>query len=482
MNDSRFSNSPASLLNRRSMLGRCGMGLGALGLTGLLHDEGLLGAANPLSSKTPHFPGKAKSVIWIFVNGGPSQVDTWDYKPALEKMDGKTMEGFDRFTGFFANAVGGLMKSPFEFTPRGECGKPVSEIFPYLGEHVDKMAFIHSGHTESNNHSPALFMMNCGVPRMGFPCAGSWATYGLGSSSKDLPAFVVMSDPLGRGLPKGHAANWGAGFLPSVYQGTYFRPKGDPIDNLHRPKEQDASRQRRQLDLLSNLNRRDLSKNPFEEELAARIESFELAYRMQSSAPEALDISSEPEHLKNLYGLNQAKSKHFAAQCMMARRLVERGTRFVQIYSGGMANQRSWDGHSDIKGNHSGFAAETDQPVAGLLTDLDQRGLLDETLVVWAGEFGRLPVAQKGGKPGRDHNPHCFTAWLAGGGAKGGVSYGESDEVGHKAAVDKVHVNDFHATILHLLGFDHEQLTYRYGGRDFRLTDVAGKVIAPILA
>lgn len=464
------------------MLSSCGMGLGSLGLTSLLHDEKMLGSTNPLAPKRSHFAGRAKSVIWIFVNGGPSHVDTWDYKPALEKMHGKTFEGFDRFTGFFANAVGGLMKSPFEFTPRGQCGKMVSEIFPKLGEHVDKMAFIHSGHTESNNHSPALFMMNCGLPRMGYPCAGAWATYGLGSPSHDLPSFVVMSDPLGRGLPKGHAANWGAGFLPSVYQGTHFRPSGDPIDNLHRPKEQDVSRQRRQLDLLAQLNRRDLKKNPHEEELAARIESFELAYRMQTAAPEALDLAKEPDQLKELYGLNVGKSKHFAAQCMMARRLVERGTRFIQIYSGGMANQRSWDGHSDIKGNHTGFAQETDQPIAGLLTDLAQRGLLDETLVIWAGEFGRLPVAQKSGKPGRDHNPHCFSAWMAGGGVKGGVSYGESDEVGHKAAVDKVHVNDFHATILHLLGLNHKELTYRYGGRDFRLTDVAGKVIAPILA
>jgi hypothetical protein len=317
---------------------------------------------------------------------------------------------------------------------------------------------------------------------MGYPCTGAWATYGLGSPSRDLPSFVVMSDPLGRGLPKGHAANWGAGFLPSVYQGTHFRPKGDPIDNLHRPKEQDASRQRNQLDLLAQLNRHDLKKNPHEEELAARIESFELAYRMQTAAPEALDLVKEPDHLKELYGLNVGKSKHFAAQCMMARRLVERGTRFIQIYSGGMANQRSWDGHNDIKGNHTGFAQETDQPIAGLLTDLNQRGLLDETLIVWAGEFGRLPVAQKSGNPGRDHNPHCFTAWMAGGGVKGGVSHGESDEVGHKAAVDKVHVNDFHATILHLLGLNHKELTYRYGGRDFRLTDVAGQVIAPILA
>ena len=407
-------------------------------------------------------------------------MDTWDYKPALAKRDGQTLEGFDRFTGFFANSVGGLMKSPFEFKQHGQCGKHVSSIFPRLAKHVDRMAFIHSGHTESNNHSPALFMMNCGLPRMGYPCVGSWVTYGLGSSSDSLPAFVVMSDPKGRGLPKGHAANWGAGYLPSVYQGTHFRPTGDPIDNLYRPKEMNSDQQRRQLDLLRHLNQKHLDANPYEEELAARIESFELAYRMQSAAPEALAVDQEPEHIQKLYGLDDDKCKHIASQCLTARRMIERGVRFVQIYSGGMENQRSWDGHNDIKGNHSQFAAETDKPVAGLIADLAQRGLLNETLIVWGGEFGRLPIAQKGSKPGRDHNPHAYTNWMVGGGIKGGVSYGETDEIGHKAAVNKVTVNDLHATILHLLGMDHERLTYRYNGRDFRLTDVAGKVIREV--
>jgi hypothetical protein len=407
-------------------------------------------------------------------------VDTWDYKPALAKRDGQTLEGFDRFTGFFANSVGGLMKSPFEFKQHGQCGKHVSSIFPRLAKHVDRMAFIHSGHTESNNHSPALFMMNCGLPRMGYPCVGSWVTYGLGSSSDSLPAFVVMSDPKGRGLPKGHAANWGAGYLPSVYQGTHFRPTGDPIDNLYRPREMNPDQQRRQLDLLRHLNQKHLDANPYEEELAARIESFELAYRMQSAAPEALAVDQEPEHIQKLYGLDDDKCKHIASQCLTARRMIERGVRFVQIYSGGMENQRSWDGHNDIKGNHSQFAAETDKPVAGLIADLAQRGLLNETLIVWGGEFGRLPIAQKGSKPGRDHNPHAYTNWMVGGGIKGGVSYGETDEIGHKAAVNKVTVNDLHATILHLLGMDHERLTYRYNGRDFRLTDVAGKVIREV--
>ncbi|MFT5496097.1 MAG: hypothetical protein ACI9TH_001494 [Kiritimatiellia bacterium] len=471
------------LIHRRSFLQRAGAGAGMLGLAGLLQDDRLLAASSdPLMPQKGHFPAKAKRVIWIFVNGGPSQVDTWDYKPALEKYDGKELEGFDKFTGFFANAVGGIMKSPFDFRPRGQCGKMVSDIFPKLGEHVDKMAFIHSGHTESNNHSPALFAMNCGLPRMGLPCAGSWVTYGLGSESRDLPSFVVMSDPLNRGLPKGHAANWSAGFLPGVFQGTWLKPKGDPIDNLFRPKDQTADAQRKQLNLLASMNRKHLAAHAHESDLAARIESYELAYRMQSAAPEALDITQESEDIKKLYGLDVPACKHFAAQCLTARRLVERGTRFVQIYSGGMENQRSWDGHSDIKGNHAQFAGETDQPVAGLLTDLEQRGLLEDTLVIWCGEFGRLPVAQKGAKPGRDHNPHCFTAWMAGGGVKGGVSYGESDELGHKAEVNPVHVNDLHATILHLLGLDHEELTYTYNGRRFRLTDVAGEVIMPILA
>lgn len=477
------------VIDRRCWLRRTGLGAGYLGLATLLGDEGRLAAKDlqqelqdPLAPRQPHFLPRAKQVIWIFVNGGPSQVDTWDYKPALEQHDGKELPGFDRFTGFFAGSVGGLMKSPFRFSPRGECGKMVSEIFPYLGAHVDKMAFIHSGYTESNNHSPALFMMNCGLPRMGFPCVGSWVTYGLGSESRDLPAFVVMSDPLDRGLPKGHAANWSAGFLPGAFQGTWVKPKGSPIDNLQPSAGSSTTAQRAQLDFLNQLNRQHQIDKLHADELNARIESYELAYRMQSAAPETFDLSQEPTSIHRLYGLDQEHCRHFAAQCLTARRMVERGVRFVQIYSGGMDNDRSWDGHSDIRGNHAGFARETDQPVAGLLTDLAQRGLLEETLVIWGGEFGRLPVAQKGAQPGRDHNPHCFTTWLAGGGIRGGTSYGESDEFGNKAVVDRVHVNDLHATILSLLGLDHERLTYTYNSRRFRLTDVAGRVIQEIIA
>ncbi len=474
---------PPHLWSRRDWLHRCGGGAGLIGLAGLLQDERLLaaGAPDPLAPRPPRDRARAKSVIWLFMNGGPSQVDTWDHKPELTRRDGQELPGFDKNTGFFTGNVGPLMKSPFDWARHGQSGSWVSDLFPNLARHVDKMAFVHSCHTESNNHSPALFMMNTGMTRMGFPCVGSWATYGLGSSSRDLPAFVVMSDPLERGLPKGHALNWGAGFLPGVFQGTHLRPKGEPIDNLRRPGEVDAADQRGQLDLLGRLNAHHLSKNPDDTALAARIESFELAYRMQSAAPEALAVEAEPESVRRLYGLDQTHCGPVARQCLTARRLVERGVRFVQIYSGGMDNERSWDGHENIVKNHRGFAAETDQPIAGLLADLEQRGLLDSTLVVWGGEFGRLPIVQKGGT-GRDHNPHAFTFWFAGGGIKPGVHHGATDEVGFKAVTDRVSVHDLHATILHLLGMDHERLTFRYSGRDFRLTDVSGEVIRPILA
>ncbi len=476
-------NTPQTL-SRREALRRAGGGAGLLALAGLLGDERLLGATpvDPLAPRIAHFPARAKSVIWLFMNGGPSQVDTWDYKPGLIRGNGKELAGFDNKTGFFTEAVGPLMQSPFTWAQHGKSGAWVSDLFPHMARHVDKMAFIHSCHTESNNHSPALFMINTGSTRMGSPCVGSWATYGLGSVSRNLPAFVVMSDPLDRGLPKGQATNWGAGFLPGVHQGTWLRPKGEPIDNLRRAAGMDVSAQRAQFDLLAALNQKPGAKTAADAEWSARIESFELAYRMQTAAPEAFDISKESESVRRLYGFDQKHCSHFAAQCMTARRMVERGVRFVQIYSGGMDNQRSWDGHEDIVGNHRGFAQETDQPIAGLLADLEQRGLLDETLVIWGGEFGRLPVSQKGSKPGRDHNPLAFTYWMAGGGSKGGVHYGETDEVGHKAAVDRVSVNDLHATFLHLLGFDHERLTFFHNGRNYRLTDVGGDVVKAVIA
>jgi hypothetical protein len=484
-----FGEPPPIYRSRREFLQRVGNGFGILALSGLMQEKGLLSTAsadpvhrNPLAPKQSHFPAKAKSVIWLFMNGGPSQVDTWDYKPELAKRDGKELAGFDKTTGFFADQVGPLMRSPFKFQQHGQCGAWVSELFPNMSRHVDKMAFIYSCWTDSNNHSPALFKINTGMSRMGFPCLGSWVTYGLGTETQNLPAFVVMYDTLGRGIPKGHSQNWGAGFLPGIYQGTALKPQGAPIENLSPSREMSAKQQRSQLDLIAKLNRRSLEHTPGEPELSARIETFELAYRMQMAAPEALDIGRETQEVHRLYGLDNPKCTHFARQCLIARRLVERGVRFVQIYSGGMENQLSWDGHADIAGNHGGFAKETDVPIAGLLTDLQARGLLDSTLVIWGGEFGRLPVAQKSATPGRDHNPHAFTTWMTGGGVKGGTRYGQTDEIGHRAVVDRVSVNDLHATILHLLGMDHLRLTYRYNGRDFRLTDVAGRVVKEIIA
>ena len=466
------------------MFQRAGAGFGWVAVQSMLARAGFAAPGlNPLAPRAGHYPAKAKSVIWLFMNGGPSQVDTWDYKPELEKRDGQPMPGFDPKTGFFPDAVGGLMKSPFKFEQHGQTGSWGSSLFPKLAKQVDKMAFIHSCFTDSNNHSPALFMMNTGTTRMGHPSVGAWVTYGLGSESEDLPSFIVMSDPKNRGLPKGNASNWTAGFLPGVYQGTWLKPQGEPIANLKRPADLTEKRQREQLDFLAALNREQMAGSAAENELAARINSFELAYRMQTAAPEAFDVNREPEHIRKQYGLDQPHCAHMALQCLTARRLVERGVRFVQIYSGGMENQQSWDGHADIVGNHTGFAAEVDQPFAALLADLEQRGLLKDTLVVCAGEFGRLPISQKGSKPGRDHNPHAFTAWLAGAGIKPGVHHGATDDVGFKAVVDRVSVHDFHATLLHLLGIDHEKLTFRYSGLDQRLTGVESThIVKSILA
>jgi len=473
--------------SRRDFLRRTGAGFGSLALATLLSENAsatrldAAAARGPLAPRLGHHSAQAKSVIWLFMNGGQSQIDTWDYKPALRKYDGTPLEGFDKNTGFFTDQVGPLMKSPFKFRQYGQSGAWASEIMPALSRHVDDMAFIHSCWTETNNHSPALFQMNTGMNRMGFPCVGSWLTYGLGTLNQNLPSFVVMYDTLGRGLPKGHAQNWGAGFLPGVFQGTALNTTGAPIDNLIRRERLTDARQRRQLDFIRDINAVHAAARPEEQELTARIESFELAYRMQMAAPEAVDVADEPESVRRLYGLDRPECTHFAKQCLMARRLVERGVRFVQIYSGGTENEKSWDGHIDIEGNHRQFAKETDTPIAGLIADLKQRGLLDQVLVVCAGEFGRLPVAQKSEKPGRDHNPHAFTTWLAGGGTRGGVHFGITDELGYRAVEDLVSIHDLHATILHLMGIDHEKLTYKHNGRRYRLTDVAGKVIREIL-
>ena len=470
----------SQLHSRRQMLAKAGCGFGMLGLAGLLQDEGLLGSAradslgnralNPLASRDGHFTAKAKHVIWLFINGGPSYVDTWDYKPSLEKWNGKSIREFEpefkNTTGFFKNSVGNLMKSPFKFTPRGECGKPVSEIFPHLGEHVDKMAFIHSGFTESNNHSPALYAMNCGMPRMGFPSVGSWVTYGLGSESRNLPAYVVLADPQNR-LPVNNVENWMSGYLPPLYQGTQIKSEGTPMLHIKPDYEEPAGITAAKRNLINALDRMHKAKRPNQPVLDSRIANYQMAARMQVQASEALDVSSETEATRALYGIGEKETNNFGKRCLMARRLVERGVRFVQIYPRG----QMWDNHSNIKTSLPAACRQSDKPCAALLRDLRQRGLLDDVLVLWGGEFGRLPMAQGDyGKAGRDHGPSGFTNWLAGGGVKGGVVYGETDDIGYGAVKDRVSIQDWHATILHQLGMDHEKLTFDRNGLEERLT------------
>lgn len=466
--------------NRRDFLKRCGAGFGMLGLTGLLQSHGMLANAEPGGIPgllQPHYPAKAKSVIFLFMYGGPSAVDLFDYKPDLDKHDGKKLDWKGELDTFNPDP-GPLMKSPYAFQQFGESGAWVSEKYPALATCVDDIAFIKSCYCESNNHAPALFQLNTGMTRVGFPSMGSWLCYGLGSENHNLPGFVVMYDH--RGGPIGGPQNWGAGFLPSTYQATPFRSSGTPILNLNPQRGMTAQDQRAQLDLLAELNASHAADHPGEADLLARIESYELAFRMQMEAPEAVDLSTESPHTKSLYGMDNEQTKYFGTQLLIARRLVERGVRFVQVYSGGGHQQESWDAHFGLKVNHDMHCAETDVPMAGLITDLKQRGMLDETLIVWGGEFGRMPMSQ--GSIGRDHNPEGFLMWMAGGGIKGGVSHGETDEVGYRAEVDRVSVHDLHATILDRLGIDHTRLTYQHNGRRYRLTDVSGEIVRPILA
>jgi len=460
-----------SILNRRHFLQRAGAGCGSVALLDLLSNQGLLGAesdrGNPLAPRTLHFPAKAKSVIWLFMEGAPSSVDMFDPKPELTKRDGQKIQ-IDVFNG----NPGPLLKSPFQFKQYGESGAWVCDKYPNVAKHVDDFAFIKSLHSESNDHVPALYQINTGIARPGFPSAGAWVTYGLGSENQDLPGYVVLGNNQGI---KGGPLNWHAGFLPSAFQGTLFRSEGNPILNLSRPGDVTRDDQRRQLDLLARLNDEHLKEHPGESELLGRIQSFELAYRMQTEAVSLIDFATETEATRKSYGLDRTETKSYGSKCLLARRLVESGVRFVQVYSDG-----EWDAHSNLTGNHTNHCLATDAPIAGLLADLKQRGLMDSTLVIWGGEFGRMPVSQ--GKDGRDHNPHGFMAWMAGAGIKGGVSFGETDDIGYKAVVDPVTVHDLHATILHLLGIDHKRLTHLHNGRRYRLTDVAGNVIDKILA
>lgn len=447
-----------------------------IGLANLLAEQGLLAASqtddssttvNSLQPRASHFPAKAKAVIWLFMEGAPSAVDIFDPKPELEKRDGATTN----IQAFFGNP-GPLMKSPFSFKQYGECGQWVCEKYTHVAQHVDKLAFIKSCYSESNDHVPAIYQINSGLPRPGFPTAGAWVTYGLGSENQSLPGYIVLGNTQGA---KGGPHNWGAGFLPSTFQGTLFRSQGTPVLNLNRQPNILEQDQRAQLDFMAKLNEAHLRRHTDDVEFANRMQTFELAFRMQKEATEVVDLSRETEATRKLYGIDNPASQSYGSKCLMARRLVESGVRFVQVYSDG-----EWDAHDNLQQNHTHHCAATDVPVAGLLTDLEARGLLDSTLVIWGGEFGRMPISQNG--KGRDHNPKGFLQWMAGAGVKGGASYGETDEIGYEAVENRVSVNDLHATILHLLGLDHTRLTYLHNGRSYRLTDVAGKVIQEILA
>jgi hypothetical protein len=479
-----FTNLPVP--SRRRFLRDSGLGFGALALADLLHRESDAAPAaattDPLAPKPAHFPPKVKSVIWLFMTGAPSQVDTWDYKPELQKRDGETLAGADPKTGFFTTS-GKCLKSPFGWKQYGESGSWVSDLFPHLSKHVDKMTFLHSMYLRQNNHAPASIELMCGTNRPGLPALGAWLTYGLGSENLDLPSYVVMHDT----RPRGDDQIWSAGFLPKTYQALALDARRkEAIDNLARDGRHSEQQQRMQLDLLRQLNQDHAVSRPTQADLAARINSFELAYRMQIAAPEALDIGRETADTQRLYGLDQPHCGTFGRQCLLARRLVERGVRFVQIFAGkgvggdGSVNDVPWDCHSDVETNHRSCGMHTDQPAAALLSDLAARGLLESTLVIWGGEFGRTSDSQ--GAKGRDHNPNGFTIWMAGAGVKGGFHYGATDDFGYKAVQNKVHVNDLHATLLKLLGLEHTRLTYRFNGRDFRLTDVGGNVLSDILA
>ena len=472
MNDSGRKPHPVTAPSRREFLTRCGMGMGAVGLAGLLNAAP---SANPLTPRAPHYFGRAKRVIHFFLNGGPSQVDTFDPKPALATYAGKPLP--------FANLrterkTGAAFPTPFKFAPHGASGLPISDIFPKLSAHADELAVIRSMHAEVPNHEPSLMLMNCGDSVQSRPSVGSWVTYGLGAENQNLPGFIVLCPG---GFPIRDSDNWTAGFLPGAFQGTMVDSQHTDLDKLIeniRSRHATPGGQQRQLELLRRLNADHQRARAADDRLEARIQSFELAYRMQMEAADAFDITREPAHIRAMYG----EGVH-ARQPLIARRLVERGARFVQLWHG--AGQ-PWDNHDNIAGAHSKLARDLDQPVAALLADLKQRGMLESTLIIFGGEFGRTPTVELKNdgqsRLGRDHNHYGFSVWLAGGGIKGGMAYGATDEFGFKAEENPVSVHDLHATILHLLGFDHERFTYRYAGRDFRLTDVSGRVVKEIIS
>lgn len=461
--------------SRRWFLQQCGLGLGHCALTSLIA-EGLHADAPgvpALAPKPPHFPGKIKNVILLFMGGGPSQFEMLDYKPTLARLDGTLppAELLEGYRAAFINPHSKLLGPKYAFAKHGESGAEMSELLPHLSKVADELCIIRSMRTDAFNHAPAQLMMSTGSQQFGRPSMGSWVTYGLGSESANLPAYIVFNS--GKKGPSAGSGNWNSGFLPTVYSGVEFRSSGDPVLYLSNPAGVDRLVQRQTLDAIGQLNRGrlDVVGDP---EIATRVDSYEMAFRMQISAPEAMALSAEPQHVLDMYGAEPGKSS-FANNCLLARRLIERGVRFVQLF------HESWDQHGGLKKDIAQNCLDTDQACAALIRDLKQAGLLDETLVIWGGEFGRTPMVQ-GGNDGRDHHPNSFSMWLAGGGIRRGMTYGSTDELGFNVAENEVHVHDLHATIMHLLGFDHKQLTYRFQGRDYRLTDVHGQLVEAILA
>jgi hypothetical protein len=462
--------------NRREFFWRAANGFASVALLDLLARDGL--ASIPLPA---HFPAKAKHVVFLFMNGAPSQVDTFDPKPALDRLHGTPYTRKDvPNVGSNGRPVGHLMRSPFPFTRHGQSGLPISSLFPHTARFADDLCVIRSLQTDTAAHASGCLQMNTGAVQIGKPSLGSWVSYGLGNLTENLPSFVVMTDP--RGGPIGSASNWSAGFMPAGFQGTLFRGQGTPLLDLATPAGVSAQGQRRSLDLLNDLNQMHLTDRPGESELAARINSYELAFRMQTTAVDVVNLDQESAATRASYGLDERLTADFGRKCLITRRLIERGVRCVQLYSGGGHIEDTWDGHNDCIKNHTLHAGETDRPIAALIADLKRTGLWDETLLIWGGEFGRTPTSEGVGKPGRDHNPFGFSMWLAGAGVKGGQAIGATDELGFRAVEEPYHISDLHATILHLLGLDHTRLTYPFQGLNQRLTGVRGKVIEKALA
>ena len=465
--------------DRREFLWQAGAGFAGLALIDLLTRDGFAFGSSPASLRASHFAAKAKHVIFLFMNGAPSHVDTFDPKSALDQHHGKPYVDRSVPVGSNGRPIGHLMKSPFRFAKHGQSGLPISSLFPHTARFADDLCVIRSMHTDTAAHASGCLQFNTGNVQIGKPALGSWLSYGLGTENNSLPSFVVMIDP--RGGPIGSASNWSAGFMPAAYQGTLFRGQGSPLLDLATPHGTSDKQQRESLDLLKQLNGEHLQTRPGDSELAARIESYELAFRMQTEALSVVDFSKEPEKTKAMYGLNEKITADFGRKCLIARRLIEKGVRFVQLYSGGGHIEDTWDGHNNCITNHTLHAGETDRPIAALMTDLKRTGLWEETLLVWGGEFGRTPTSEGVGNPGRDHNPHGFSVWLSGAGVKGGQAIGATDELGFKAVQRPCHVSDLHATILHLMGLEHEKLTYFHQGMNQRLTGVRGEIVREVL-